>query len=295
MRADVVATAEGCTGASVGRSGWGVRLNNPGPHTTRFAREGAKQKAQRRYRRRRQPSTAGRAVGSRSSPLYLRRRGTHPGGPSGGKGEPGSRRRSSTQRNWTSISARCWTASSRARTRRHRWSGCISRRVMAAMPKRVGEYGLTLHPEKTRLVRFHRPSSLKGCKRGNRPGSFDLFGFTHNWGRSRHGFPVIKRRTVKGRLRRALVAIELWCRTHRHRPVDEQQRSLNLKLRGHYSYYGITGNFQALKSFARGVRSTWRRWLNRRSQRATMYWSKFERLLQRYPLLPPKVVQSVYA
>jgi hypothetical protein len=170
-----------------------------------------------------------------------------------------------------------------------------ARRVMDVMPKRFGQYGLTLHPEKTRLVRFHRPSSSGGYQRGNRPGTFDLLGFTHSWGRSHRGFPVIKCRTMKGRLRRALVAIELWCRTHRHRPVGEQQRSLNLKLRGHYSYYGITGNFQALSRFARGVRATWRRWLNRRSQRARMFWPKFDRLLQRYPLLPPKVVQSVYA
>jgi RNA-directed DNA polymerase len=169
-----------------------------------------------------------------------------------------------------------------------------ARRVMDVMPKRFGEYGLTLHPEKTRLVRFHKPSSSGGYKRGRRPGTFDLLGFTHYWGRSYRGFPVIKRRTVKGRLRRALVVIALWCQKHRHLPIDEQQRSLNLKLRGHYSYYGITGNFRALKCFADGVKATWRCWLNRRSQRARMFWAKYDRLLKRYPLLPPKVVQSVY-
>jgi len=170
-----------------------------------------------------------------------------------------------------------------------------ARRVMEVMPKRFGKYGLTLHPEKTRLVRFQRPSSEDGYKRGNRPGSFDLLGFTHYWGKSRRGHPVIKRRTARNRLRRALVAIALWCRTSRHLPVGEQQRSLNLKLRGHYGYYGITGNFRALKGFMKGVRATWRMWLNRRSQRAGMDWSKFVRLLKRYPLLLPRVAQSVYA
>ncbi|OFX18652.1 MAG: group II intron reverse transcriptase/maturase [Anaeromyxobacter sp. RBG_16_69_14] len=170
-----------------------------------------------------------------------------------------------------------------------------ARRVMGVMPKRFGRYGLTLHPEKTRLVRFHRPSSSGGYQRGSRPGTFDLLGFTHYWGRSYRGFPVIKCRTVKGRLSRALVAVALWCRTHRHLPVGEQQRILNLKLRGHYSYYGITGNFRALKRFASGAKATWRKWLNCRSQRARMNWERFTRLLKRYPLLPPRVVQSVYA
>lgn len=170
-----------------------------------------------------------------------------------------------------------------------------ARRVMAVLPKRFGKYGLTLHPEKTRLVPFRRPSSPSGGKRGDRPGTFDLLGFTHYWGRSLRGFMVIKRQTARSRLQRALKKVALWCRAHRHEPVDEQQRSLNLKLRGHYGYYGITGNFRALEGFWNEVRREWRRWLNRRSQRARMYWPRFEALLQRYPLARPHVVHSVYA
>jgi RNA-directed DNA polymerase len=170
-----------------------------------------------------------------------------------------------------------------------------ARRVLNVLSKRFGKYGLTLHPEKTRLVPFRKTSSTSGGEREGRSGTFDLLGFTHYWGRSRRGYPVIKRRTARSRLRRALVQVALWCRVNRHQRVNEQQRSLNLKLRGHYGYYGITGNFHALKCFTRGVRVTWRKWLNRRSQRAKMSWERFSRLLQRYPLLPPRVVQSVYA
>ena len=104
-----------------------------------------------------------------------------------------------------------------------------------------------------------------------------------------------KRQTAGSRLRRALKQVVLWCRANRHEPVIEQQRSLNLKLRGHYGYYGITGNFRALQGFWDEVRRTWRRWLDRRSQRARMNWTRFQALLQRYPLSPPRVVQSVYA
>lgn len=170
-----------------------------------------------------------------------------------------------------------------------------ARRVMNVLPKRLGKYGLTLHPEKTRLVPFRRPSSPSGGKRGDRPGTFDLLGFTHHWGRSHRGYLVIKRQTAGSRFRRALKRMALWCRANRHQPVIEQQRSLNLKLRGHYGYYGITGNFRALKGFRNEVVRLWRRWLDRRSQRARMNWTRFQGLLQRYPLSPPRVVQSVYA
>ncbi len=69
---------------------------------------------------------------------------------------------------------------------------------------------------------------------------------------------------------------------------------LNSKLRGHYGYYGITGNFLALRRFKEEVQVVWRKWLDRRSQRARMSWDRFHELLRRYPLTPPRVVQRVY-
>jgi RNA-directed DNA polymerase len=169
-----------------------------------------------------------------------------------------------------------------------------ARRVLNVLPKRFGKHGLTLHPEKTRLVPFRKPPSPSGGNRDAHPGTFDLLGFTHYWGRSYRGYLVIKRQTARSRLRRALMQVALWCRVNRHQPIVEQQRSLNLKLRGHYGYYGITGNFRALNRFKRGVQAAWREWLNRRSQRARMTWERFEALLKCYPLSPPRVVQSVY-
>ncbi len=169
-----------------------------------------------------------------------------------------------------------------------------ARRVLEVLPKRFGKYGLTLHPEKTRLVPFRRPKSLDGGKRGARPGTFDLLGFTHYWGRSHRGYMVIKRQTARSRLQRALARATLWCRTHRHLSIREQQRSLSLGLRGHYGYYGITGNYPALGRFQRAVLFVWRKWLDRRSQRARMNWARFYALLRHYPLPRPRVVQSVY-
>ena len=172
-----------------------------------------------------------------------------------------------------------------------------ARRVMDVLPKRFGRYGLSLHPEKTRLVEFRRPPRRikRGTRDGStRPGSFDMLGFTHFWGLSRKGNWMIRRKTAKGRLNRALSSIAQWCRLHRHLPVKEQHAQLELKLRGHYAYYGITGNGLALVRFYRSVRSIWRKWLDRRSNRARMGWEKFGRLHERYPLPAPVVVHSIY-
>src|SRR5206468_2188454 len=107
-------------------------------------------------------------------------------------------------------------------------------RVREVIGKRFAKYGLTLHPEKTRLVPFQKPRRRDG---GDGPGTFDLLGFTHHWGKSRQGSPVVKRRTMTSRFRRAVRAVHEWCKRHLHWKVREQQRALTLKLQGHYGYY----------------------------------------------------------
>jgi RNA-directed DNA polymerase len=173
-----------------------------------------------------------------------------------------------------------------------------ARRVMAVLPKRFGKYGLTLHPDKTRLLPFKRPPMdppAAGGTSSSRPETFDLLGFTHHWGRTRRGNWAIKRRTAKDRFSRALRRLSEWCREHMHDELKSQQESLEKKLRGHYGYYGITGNSDAIKRFFRGVTEVWRKWLNRRSQNAKMTWERMHRLLQRYPLPSPRVAHPLPA
>jgi RNA-directed DNA polymerase len=167
-----------------------------------------------------------------------------------------------------------------------------ARRVMDVLGKRFAQYGLTLHPEKTRMLDFRRPRGPQIPAGGI--GSFDMLGFTWFWGTSRKGTPVIQRKTSSNRFRRALGRIADWCREHRHEPVATQQRDLSRKLRGHYAYYGITGNARALSRFLHEVERCWRHWLNRRSARAKMVWDRFRQLLQRYPLPPVRIVHSIY-
>jgi group II intron reverse transcriptase/maturase len=164
-----------------------------------------------------------------------------------------------------------------------------ARRVTAVLPKRFAKFGLAIHPEKTRLLFFGSPNN------GRRPGSFNFLGFTHYWGMSRNGRWVIKRKTACERFTRALRSVRDWCRANRHRDVMEQAKALNRKLRGHYGFYGITGNIERLKAFRVAVERAWRFWLDRRSQRARMTWERFKALLARAALLKPRVVHSVYA
>jgi RNA-directed DNA polymerase len=172
-----------------------------------------------------------------------------------------------------------------------------ARRVLEVLPKRFDRYGLAIHPDKTRLVPFRPPSSGRqpgGGDENGPPGTFQFLGFTHYWGRSRRGRWVVKRNTAPPRLNRAIRSIALWCRRNRHRPVCEQHRILSQKVRGHYAYYGITGNAPGLTGFLTAVERCWHKWLNRRNRERALTWAVFRRLLERYPLPPVQVVHSVY-
>lgn len=168
-----------------------------------------------------------------------------------------------------------------------------ARRVMEVLPKRFEKYGLTTHPDKTRLIRFESPSPSRRDAELNSnegPGTFDLLGFTHYWGKSRRGTWVVKRKTASSRFGRAVRSIAQWCRNNRHRPVSEQHVKLRQKLHGHYAYYGISGNYDALKRFKYEVHRRWHKWLNRRNRQRELLWSQFNTMLGRYPLPDPRIV-----
>jgi RNA-directed DNA polymerase len=174
-----------------------------------------------------------------------------------------------------------------------------ARRVLEVLPKRFGRFGLELHSEKTRLVSFRRPHLRFGkdddrdWRSGQqRPGTFDMLGFTHYWGRSRKGNWVVRQKTAKDRLCRAIRRMSQWCRVHLHDPVREQWQGLCAKLRGHDAYYGVTGNIRSLRAFHRAALSAWRKWLDRRSDRARMSWEKMMRLVERYPWPQPRISHS---
>jgi RNA-directed DNA polymerase len=166
-----------------------------------------------------------------------------------------------------------------------------ARRVLAVLPKRFGKYGLTIHPDKTRLVPFVRPPRCPSAPELSgvpAPGSFDFLGFTHYWSRSKKGNWVVKRKTAGSRLHRAIKAIAWWCRLNRHRPIREQHQALWQKLRGHFTYYGIIGNLATLLRFRYEVLRVWRKWLSRRRRAGRWTWERFNQLLRVLPLPVPR-------
>ena len=163
-------------------------------------------------------------------------------------------------------------------------------KVLDVLKKRFQKYGLTLHPDKTRLMEFGRKALAKSEKPGGpKPATFDFLGFTHICKRSRKGNFTIHVCTMRKRLRRSLKTMTAWCREHRHDPVDEQQQALNRKLRGHYQYYGRSTNFRSLLEFYERVKRIWQKWLNRRSRGHLLNWSEYEQILRRHPLVRPRL------
>jgi len=167
-----------------------------------------------------------------------------------------------------------------------------ARRVLEVLPKRFDKYGLCLHPDKTRLVRFERPrrkAEPEQAQRHEEPRSFDFLGFTHYWARSRRGNWVVKRKTASDRMTRFLRQLNRWCQGNRHAPMTWQHTQLLSKLRGHCVYYGITGNSKSLSSVHHWVKRLWRKWLSRRSRTSNLTWERFNLLLERYPLPNPRI------
>lgn len=166
-------------------------------------------------------------------------------------------------------------------------------KVLKVLHQRFAKYGLTLHPEKTRLVEFGRYAAQHRARQGQgKPETFDFLGFTHICARSRKGSFTIHLRTMRKRFQRSLKAVSRWCRWHRHDDVDDQRAELNLKLRGHYQYYGRSTNFPGIWRFYEAVKKVWKKWLARRSRGQPLTWQGFQSILDRLPLLRPRITRS---
>jgi RNA-directed DNA polymerase len=164
-------------------------------------------------------------------------------------------------------------------------------RVLRVLEKRMGKYGLQLHPDKTQLVDFRakkKPTPASG--EIALATTFTFLGFLHVWGKSRKGSAVVRQQTAKDRFARTLKAINEKCRRMRHEPLPEQQSKLSQTLKGHFAYFGISGNYQRIADLRYEARRIWRTWLSRRSNNGGVNWDRFARLEKRFPLPPPRII-----
>jgi RNA-directed DNA polymerase len=164
-----------------------------------------------------------------------------------------------------------------------------AKRAMEVLGKRFGRFGLQLHPEKTRFIDF-RPRRHGGMPPDCKAQAFEFLGFTHSWGKSRKGNDAVRQTTAKSRFARSLAAVKEWCRENRHRPARVQGTWLSAVLRGHYAYYGITGNNRRLQEFRRQVVRVWHKWLERRTRGRPLTWDKFNAFLTRHELPAARIV-----
>jgi group II intron reverse transcriptase/maturase len=164
--------------------------------------------------------------------------------------------------------------------------------VMRELTARMERYGLALHPEKTRLVPFERPPDDQ--RGGKGPATFDFLGFTMSWRRKRMGGWRPGFETRRARVRRFLEAVAEYCRSHRHDSVKTQHNALCRRIDGHFNYFGVNGNSDALARVARVAKCLWKKWLSRRSQRG-MKWERFDELLLRLPWPTPTIRVPIWA
>jgi len=160
-------------------------------------------------------------------------------------------------------------------------------RVMEALPRRLGKYGLTLHAEKTKLIEMEEDKEQQSS-------TFDFLGFTHYMSKSRKGKAILKRKTSSKKLSGSLKRLNEWIKVSRHVQIKELIARLNQKLRGHYGYYGITFNSRKLRSYYEQTKRKLYKWLNRRGGKHQVWnWEKITKLTEEWiPLLKPKIYHS---
>jgi RNA-directed DNA polymerase len=166
-------------------------------------------------------------------------------------------------------------------------------RALEVLHKRMARFGLTLHPDKTRLLDFRQPPEKQNGGKG--PGSFDFLGFTIFWRRSLNGSRwTVAYNTRCARLGRAIRLIQEWCRSHLHLPIEKQHIALVRRIQGHMNYFGVAGNVRSIQRLVQRARHAWRKWLGRRSQRGWISWPRFLEIERRYPLPRARIMITMW-
>jgi len=168
-------------------------------------------------------------------------------------------------------------------------------RIEQALRERFARFDLELHPEKTRVISFGRYERQNAQRQNRRANSFDFLGFTHYCGTSRKGRFIVGRKTSRKKFRTKCKEMNDWLRKIRNfKKAKQWWPVLQAKLRGHYQYYGVSGNMQSLKRFYSLTLRMTLKWLNRRSQRKSYSWRGFYKYLEHYPLPEPRIVHNLY-
>ena len=167
--------------------------------------------------------------------------------------------------------------------------------ILAGLEERLNKFGLDLSKEKTRLIEFGRYARINADKKGKKPGTFDFLGFTHFCDKTRKGNFQVGRKTRRKKFNTSLKKMNGWLKAVRNRvKTREWWKIVSAKLRGHFEYYGISGNYASIKNFYQLALRLIFKWINRRSQKKSMNWSQFREYLKRFTLPPPEIKHNIY-
>ena len=170
-----------------------------------------------------------------------------------------------------------------------------AQQMLQALRERFTQFDLALHPEKTRVISFGRYERQNAQRQQRRANTFDFLGFTHYGGTSRRGKFIVGRQTSRKKFRKKCQELRAWLKAVRNKiPVQQWWPVLKAKLRGHYQYYGVSGNMRGIARFYHLTLRLALKWLNRRSQRRSFYWAGFLTYLGHYPLPKPRIAHNLY-
>jgi len=168
-------------------------------------------------------------------------------------------------------------------------------KMMELLRERFARYELMLHPEKTRVIGFGRYEQEKAQRENRKLKTFDFLGLTHYCGKNRRGKYLVGRKTMGKRFRKKIKEIKLWLKAQRNvLKMNAIWKMVAAKLRGHYQYYGISGNYRSIHRYWRRTIELVYKWLNRRSQKKSFNWEQFAKYLKKYPLPKPYIVHRLY-
>ena len=157
------------------------------------------------------------------------------------------------------------------------------------LPKRLQRFSLSLEQSKTKLIEFGSWAQRKAQSKGHAVETFCFLGFSFYCSKNRHGRFKLGTKTEKSRLQRSCEKMKETLRKCRHLKLQEQAKAINIRLRGHYQYFGIAGNFQSMDGFYNVTVRYWRKMLSSRSQNGNVNWTKFNRILKIFHLCQPKL------
>jgi group II intron reverse transcriptase/maturase len=170
-----------------------------------------------------------------------------------------------------------------------------ARRFRVEMEERLNQFGLEIAPEKTKVLEFGPLAQMRAKQRGNKAETFDFLGFTHYCTTSKSGkMFCVGRKSMSKRMTEKLKLFKVWLRSSRTQPTADIMETVANKLRGHYAYYGVTGNSKSIGNFYHEVKQLLFKWLGRRGKRGSLTFEKFRLLLQRFPLPTPRILVKMW-